>query len=55
MYNNLPELYILYSSFFSDIIKRKGSEKLYQVTSVIASRLLLSETTDAIVYVSVQV
>lgn len=43
------------SSFFSDIIKRKGSGRLYKVTSVIASRLLLSETTDAIVYESVQV
>ena len=56
--NNLVELYesyILCSSFFSDIIKRKGSKKLYEVTSVIASRLLLSETTDAIVYESVQV
>jgi len=56
--NNLLELYesyILCSSFFSDIIKRKGSDRLYKVTSVIASRLLLSETTDAIVYESVQV
>jgi len=56
--NNLPELYksyILCSSFFSDIIKRKGNDRLYKVTSVIASRLLLSETTDAIVYESVQV
>lgn len=34
------------SSFFSDIIKRKGTNRLYKVTSVIASWLLQNKVTD---------
>jgi len=51
----LYESYILCSSFFSDILKRKGTKKLYKVTSVIASTLLDDENTEAIVYQSVEV
>jgi len=49
------ESYILCSSFFSDIIKRKKSDTLYQVTSILSSVLLESPNIDAIIYESVEV
>jgi len=51
----LFESYILCSAFFSDILKRKGSSKLYEVTSTLSHLLLDDENVDAIVYESVQV
>ena len=51
----LFESYILCSSFFSDIIKRKKSDNLYQVTSTLSSVLLENQNVDAIVYESVEV
>lgn len=47
--------YILCNAFLADVLKRKGSDRLYDVTSAIAKRLLADENTDAIVYESVQV
>lgn len=47
--------YIICNAFLADVLKRKGSNRLYDVTSSIAKRLLDDENTDAIVYESVQV
>ena len=47
--------YIICNAFLADVLKRKGSDRLYDVTSAIAKRLLDDENTDAIVYESVQV
>ena len=55
--NNEPlfNSYIICNAFLSDVLKRKGSERLYHVTSSIGKILLTDEHTDAIVYESVQV
>lgn len=47
--------YILSNAFFADIIKRDGSERLYQVTSIISSILLKDENTEALIYDSVKI
>ena len=52
---HLFKSYILSNSFFADIIKRDGSERLYKVTSTISSILLENIITEAIVYESVKV
>jgi len=49
------ESYILSNSFFADIIRRDGSEKLYQVTSVISAILLKNNNIEALVYESVKI
>jgi len=41
-------------AFFSDILRRKGNDRLYQVTSVLASLFLEGNRIDAIFYASVQ-
>ena len=51
----LYESYILCSSFFSDIIKRKKSGNLYKVTSTLSSILLEDTKVDALMYESVEV
>ena len=51
----LYDSYIICNAFLADILKRKGSDRLYNVSSAIAKRLLDDENTDAIVYESVQV
>ncbi len=53
--NYLFESYILCSSFFSDILRRKGHDRLYDVTSTLASIIFEKNNIDAIVYESVQV
>lgn len=51
----LFDSYIICNAFLADVLKRKGSDRLYDVTSSIAKRLLDDENTDAIIYESVQV
>lgn len=51
----LFESYLLSNAFLADITQRKGSERLYMVTSVISSILLANENADAIIYESVKV
>lgn len=49
------ESYILSNAFFADITQRDGSDRLYRVTSIISSILLLNENTEALVYESVKI
>ncbi len=51
----LFESYILCSTFFSDILRRKGHDKLYDITSMLASIIFEKNNIDAIVYESVQI
>jgi hypothetical protein len=51
----LFESYLLSNAFFADIIQRNGSDRLYEVTSIISSILLADDNVDAIVYESVKV
>lgn len=51
----LFESYLLSNAFFADITQRNGSERLYEVTSIISSILLAYDNVDAIVYESVKV
>ncbi len=46
--------YQLCDAFFSDILRRKGDNRLYKVTSTLASLFLDGTGTDAILYSSVQ-
>ena len=51
----LFESYLLSNAFFADITQRNGSDRLYEVTSIISSILLADDNVDAIVYESVKV
>ncbi|NOQ30074.1 MAG: hypothetical protein GQ570_03015 [Helicobacteraceae bacterium] len=51
----LFDSYIICNAFLADVLKRKGNDRLYDVTSSIAKMLLHDKNTDAIVYESVQV
>jgi len=46
--------YQLCDAFFADILRRKGSEKLYYVTSVLSAMYLESGKADGILYTSVK-
>lgn len=52
---DLFQSYILSNAFFADIIRRNGSERLYDVTSTVSSVLFENEQTEALVYESVKV
>ncbi len=52
--NYLMVAYQLCDAFFSDILRRKGNDRLYQVTSILASLFLDGNGTDALIYSSVQ-
>ncbi|PCJ30965.1 MAG: hypothetical protein COA93_11665 [Alphaproteobacteria bacterium] len=51
---NLLLAYQLTDRFFADILSRKGSVALYQVTSVISSLFLEGSTCDGVLYSSVE-
>lgn len=47
--------YDLCDVFFADVLSRKGSERLYNVTSILSKCFLGGGTADAIIYTSVKV
>jgi len=51
---NLYSAYQLTDRFFADVLSRKGSVALYQVTSVISSAILGGDKCDGILYSSVE-
>lgn len=52
--SNLLHAYQLTDRFFSDVLSRKGSINLYQVTSIISSVILAGKVCDGILYSSVE-
>lgn len=50
---NLFSAFLLCEAFFSDILRRKHSPRLYDVTSVLGS-MLMEDDVDGVIYLSVQ-